>query len=122
MLHRAPKYQAPRRQRASFRRCHVSDLQMRLSPDEIEHIALLSRLKLTDEERERMTTQLNDIIRFFEQLGELDTSDVPPTSHVIPMSNVLRADVVRPSLPVEDVLENAPDRVGDAFRVPRVVE
>ena len=95
---------------------------MRLSQKEVEHIALLSRLKLTDEERERMTTQLNDIMGFFEQLGELDTTDVPPTSHVIPMSNVLRADVVKPSLPVEEVFENAPDRAGDTFRVPRVVE
>lgn len=95
---------------------------MRLSQKEVEHIALLSRLKLTDEERERMTTQLNDIIGFFEQLGELDTTDVEPTSHVIPMSNVLREDKVRPSLPVEEVLENAPDRAGDTFRVPRVVE
>jgi len=95
---------------------------MRLSQKEVEHIALLARLKLTDEERQRMTTQLNDIMGFFEQLGELDTTDVPPTSHVIPMSNVLRADVVKPSLPVEDVLENAPDRAGDTFRVPRVVE
>ena len=95
---------------------------MRLSQKEVEHIALLARLKLTDEERQRMTTQLNDIMGFFEQPGELDTTDVPPTSHVIPMSNVLRADVVKPSLPVEDVLENAPDRAGDTFRVPRVVE
>jgi len=95
---------------------------VRLSQQEVEHIALLARLKLTDEERQRMTTQLNDIMGFFEQLGELDTTDVPPTSHVIPMSNVLRADVVKPSLPVEDVLENAPDRAGDTFRVPRVVE
>jgi len=95
---------------------------LRLSQEEVEHIALLSRLKLTDEERERMTTQLNDIIGFFEQLGELDTTDVEPTSHVIPMFNVLREDKVRPALPVEDVLENAPDRAGDTFRVPRVVE
>lgn len=95
---------------------------MRLSQQQVEHIALLSRLKLTDEERERMTTQLNDIMGFFEQLGELETSDVEPTSHVIPMSNVLRADEVRPSLPVDDVLESAPERAGDTFRVPRVVE
>jgi aspartyl-tRNA(Asn)/glutamyl-tRNA(Gln) amidotransferase subunit C len=95
---------------------------MRLSQKEVEHIALLSRLKLTDEEREQMTTQLNDVMVFFEQLGELDTTDVPPTSHVIPMSSVLREDKVRPSLPVEDVLENAPERAGDTFRVPRVVE
>jgi len=95
---------------------------MRLSQAEVEHIALLSRLKLTDEERERMTTQLNDIMLFFEQLGELDTTDIEPTSHVIPMSNVLRADEARPSLPADDVLENAPQRAGDTFRVPRVVE
>ena len=95
---------------------------MRLSHEEVEHIALLSRLKLSDEERERMTTQLNDIMAFFEQLGELDTTDVEPTSHVIPMSNVLRADEVKPSLPADDVLANAPERAGDTFRVPRVVE
>ena len=100
----------------------LGGIRLRLSQEEVEHIALLSRLKLTDEERERMTTQLNDIIGFFEQLGELDTTDVEPTSHVIPMFNVLREDKVRPALPVEDVLENAPDRAGDTFRVPRVVE
>jgi len=69
-----------------------------------------------------MTTQLNDIMGFFEQLGELDTTDVEPTSHVIPMHNVFRADEVRPSLPTDDALENAPQRTGDTFRVPRVVE
>ncbi|HUT75037.1 MAG TPA: Asp-tRNA(Asn)/Glu-tRNA(Gln) amidotransferase subunit GatC [Armatimonadota bacterium] len=95
---------------------------MRLSQQEIEHIALLSRLKLTADERQRLTTQLNDIMGFFEQLGELDTSGVEPTSHVIPMHNVLRADEVRPSLPVEEALDNAPQRAGDTFRVPRVVE
>ena len=95
---------------------------MRLSQKEVEHIALLSRLKLTAQERERMTTQLNDIMGFFEQIGELDTADVEPTSHVIPMRNVFRPDEVRPSLPVDDVLQNAPQRAGDTFRVPRVVE
>jgi len=95
---------------------------LRLSQQEIEHIALLSRLKLTADERQRLTTQLNDIMGFFEQLGELDTSGVEPTSHVIPMHNVLRADEVRPSLPVEEALDNAPQRAGDTFRVPRVVE
>ena len=95
---------------------------MRLSQQEVEHIALLSRLKLSDEERERMTTQLNDIMGFFEQLGELDTSQVEPTSHAIPMHNVLRADEVCPSLTAEEALQNAPERAGDTFRVPRVVE
>lgn len=95
---------------------------MRLTQDQVEHIALLSRLKLSDEERARMTTQINEIMAFFEQLAELDTTDVEPTSHVLPMSNVLRADEVKSSLPVDDVLANAPERAGDTFRVPRVVE
>ena len=103
-------------------RRHPGVTLLRLSQAEIEHIALLSRLHLTQEERERMTTQLNDIIGFFAQLGELDTTDVEPTSHVIPMSNVLRADEVKPSLPADDALQNAPQRAGDTFRVPRVVE
>jgi aspartyl-tRNA(Asn)/glutamyl-tRNA(Gln) amidotransferase subunit C len=95
---------------------------LRLTQDQVEHIALLSRLKLSDEERARMTTQINEIMAFFEQLAELDTTDVEPTSHVLPMSNVLRADEVKSSLPVDDVLANAPERAGDTFRVPRVVE
>ena len=100
----------------------IGGSHLRLSQKEVEHIALLSRLKLTAQERERMTTQLNDIMGFFEQIGELDTADVEPTSHVIPMRNVFRPDEVRPSLLVDDVLQNAPQRAGDTFRVPRVVE
>lgn len=95
---------------------------MRLSQPEVEHIALLSRLKLGDDERERLTAQLNDIMGFFEELSAADTTGVEPTAHAIALQNVLRADEVTPSLAVEDALRNAPQREGDTFRVPRVVE
>ena len=95
---------------------------MRLSPEEVDHVALLARLELTDEEREQFTTQLNSILEHFQALTQLDTAGIEPTSHVIPLSNVLREDHVRPSLPPQDVMANAPDRVAETFRVPRIVE
>jgi aspartyl-tRNA(Asn)/glutamyl-tRNA(Gln) amidotransferase subunit C len=95
---------------------------MRLTPEEVEHVALLARLRLTDEERERLTTQLNSILEHFEQLQQIDTSGVPPMSHAVPMSNVLREDEPAPSLSPEEALRNAPDEARDCFRVPRVIE
>jgi aspartyl-tRNA(Asn)/glutamyl-tRNA(Gln) amidotransferase subunit C len=95
---------------------------MRLSREEVDHVALLARLELTDEEREQFTTQLNSILEHFQALTELDTSGIEPTSHVIPLANVLREDEPRPSLPAEDALANAPDRAAETFRVPRIVE
>jgi len=95
---------------------------VQLSREEVEHVALLARLDLTAEETTRYTDELNQILGHFEKLNELDTTDVPPTSHVIPMTNVLRPDVVQPSLPVAEVLANAPEATDEAFRVPRVVE
>ena len=95
---------------------------MRLSREEVKHVALLARLELTDAEREQFTTQLNSILEHFQVLTELDTSGIEPTSHVIPLQSVLRDDEVRPSLPAEDVMANAPDRLAETFRVPRIVE
>jgi aspartyl-tRNA(Asn)/glutamyl-tRNA(Gln) amidotransferase subunit C len=95
---------------------------MRLSREEVEHVALLARLELTDAEREQFTTQLNSILEHFQVLTELDTSGIEPTSHVIPLQSVLRDDEVRPSLPAEEVMANAPDRLAETFRVPRIVE
>ena len=95
---------------------------MRLSTEEVEHVALLARLDLSEEEKERYTEELNQILAHFGRLDELDTTEVPPTSHVIPMTNVFRNDEVKPSLPVEEVVANAPDATDDSFRVPRVVE
>ncbi len=95
---------------------------MRLTPEEVEHVALLARLRLTEEERERFTTQLNSILEHFEQLQQIDTSGVPPMSHAVPMSNVLREDEPAPSLSPEEALQNAPDQDRNCFRVPRVIE
>lgn len=88
----------------------------------VEHVARLSRLELTPEERELFREQLSRILEYFSKLNELDTSDVPPTSHVIPMSNVFREDVVTPSLEREEVLGEAPDHEEGYFKVPRVFE
>ena len=93
-----------------------------LSRKEIEHVALLARLDLTEEEIERFTGQLNSIFEHFNQLNELDTTGIEPTSHAIPLGNVLREDVVTPSLSPEEVLANAPETGDTCFRVPRVVE
>ena len=104
------------------RNCRRDGSSLRLSKEEVEHVALLARLDITDEEKARYTEELNQILAHFDKLNELDTSGVPPTSHVIPMTNVFRKDEVKPSLPVESVLANAPDATETAFRVPRVVE
>lgn len=95
---------------------------MKLTKEEVEHVAWLARLELKDEEKERLTGHLNRIMVHFEKLQELDTADVEPTSHSIPVQNVFREDVVGPCLPVEDVLSNAPEAGDDSFIVPQVVE
>ena len=95
---------------------------MRLTREEVEHVALLGRLELTEQEKEQFTTQLNTILEHVEQLNQLDTTDVPPTSHAVPTPHPLRDDDVAQSLPVEEALANAPDPAGDCFRVPRVVD
>ena len=95
---------------------------MALTREEVEHVALLARLELSDDELARLTEQLNAILGHFQALQALDTRDIPPTSHVVALENVWRDDEVQPSLPPEEALRNAPDRIADLFRVPRVVE
>jgi aspartyl-tRNA(Asn)/glutamyl-tRNA(Gln) amidotransferase subunit C len=95
---------------------------MRLTPEEVEHVALLARLRLSDDQRSRLTTQLNSILEYFEQLNPVDTSGVPPMSHAVPVSNVLREDEPKASLSPREALQNAPDEEQDCFRVPRVIE
>lgn len=89
---------------------------------DVEHIALLARLSLTEEEKERFGSQLSSILSYVGKLNEIDTSDIEPTSHVLEMKNILREDELRPSLPVEDALMNAPDRSGNFYRVPKIIE
>ena len=82
------------------------------------HVARLARLALTDAEVERMTGELGKVLEHIEKIGELDLDDVEPTSHVIQVENVLRADEPRPSIPREDALAQAPDPAEGGFRVP----
>jgi aspartyl-tRNA(Asn)/glutamyl-tRNA(Gln) amidotransferase subunit C len=89
---------------------------------DIDHVARLARIRLSDEERERLPGQLGVILGAAAKVGEVATDDVPRTSYAVPRSNVLRPDEVEPSLPVGEALANAPDREGDLFRVPRIAE
>lgn len=95
---------------------------MRLSTEEVKHIALLSRLHLSDAERERAENELSQILGYFETLSELDTEGVEPTMHALPVQNVLRRDEVRPGLTRDEALQNAPESADGMFQVPRVVE
>ena len=94
----------------------------KLSLAEVEHVALLSRLRLTDEEKTRLTEDLNVILEHFEVLQQLDTEGIPPTAHAMLLQNVLRDDRSRPSLPREEFLRDAPEARDEFFVVPRVVE
>ncbi|ABO65645.1 MULTISPECIES: Asp-tRNA(Asn)/Glu-tRNA(Gln) amidotransferase subunit GatC [Geobacillus] len=94
----------------------------RISIEQVKHVADLARLAMTDEEAELFTKQLDAIITFAEQLNELDTENVPPTSHVLDMRNVMREDEPEPGLPREEVLKNAPDQQDGQFRVPAILE
>jgi len=95
---------------------------MRISLDEVDHIATLARLGLSTDERERFRDQLATILGYVDMLNELDTSTVPPSAQVIRFENVTRPDVVRASLTVEQVLANAPAREEGYIRVPPVLD
>lgn len=89
---------------------------------EIDHVAHLARLALTEDERVKFGTQLNTILEYIGKLNELDTSDIPPTSHVIDIRNVMREDIAMPSVSREKILSNAPDRTENLYRVPKIID
>jgi aspartyl-tRNA(Asn)/glutamyl-tRNA(Gln) amidotransferase subunit C len=89
-----------------------------ISREQVLHVARLARLRLSDEEIVRMSSELSTVLDHIEKISELDLADVPPTSHVIEVENVLRPDEPRPSWPLERALEQAPDATADGFRVP----
>jgi len=95
---------------------------MKLSREEVLHIARLARVALTEEEITRMSEQLSNLLEHFQVLQEVDTTDVPPTAQSVELRSVMREDEVKPSLPPENVLANAPQREGDYFRVRAVLE
>jgi aspartyl-tRNA(Asn)/glutamyl-tRNA(Gln) amidotransferase subunit C len=89
---------------------------------DIEHVARLARLELTQDEKARLREQLGVILEAAAKVSEVATDDVPPTAYAIARSNVLRPDEITPSLTTEEVLSNAPEVEDDRFKVPRVVE
>ena len=95
---------------------------MAISVKDVQYLSLLSRLQLTDEELSRFATQLDEILAYVEKLKTASTEGVPPTSHVLEMSNVFREDEVQPSLPTQETLRNAPAREGSFFKVPRIID
>jgi aspartyl-tRNA(Asn)/glutamyl-tRNA(Gln) amidotransferase subunit C len=96
--------------------------ETKLSRAEVEHIAELAKLSLTDAEKEQFREQLSAILEYAEILQRLDTEAIPPTATVLPLRNVMAADEVRPSLSREDILANAPEAEDGCFKVRAILE
>ncbi len=95
---------------------------MEISKEQVEHVARLARLEGSEDEKAMFARQLSGILTYMDQLKELDTKGVEPTATVLPTDNVFRDDNVRPSLPQEKALANAPDQADGFFRVPKILE
>ena len=95
---------------------------MKISKQEVEHVAKLARLELSLREQETLSDQLSSILTYVEQLNELDTSGVEPTSHVLDMKNVMRDDEAMPGLSQEQALANAPEKAAGHYKVPKIIE
>jgi aspartyl-tRNA(Asn)/glutamyl-tRNA(Gln) amidotransferase subunit C len=95
---------------------------MEISKEQVEHVARLARLEVSEDEKAMFARQLSGILTYMDQLKELDTNGVEPTATVLPTDNVFRDDKVRPSLPQEKALANAPDQADGFFRVPKILE
>jgi aspartyl-tRNA(Asn)/glutamyl-tRNA(Gln) amidotransferase subunit C len=89
---------------------------------EIEHLSLLARLKLTETEKKLFPQQVGSIIDYVNKLNELDTAGIEPTAHVLPLINIFREDEIIASLPGDAALQNAPEREGSFYRVPKIIE
>ena len=95
---------------------------MKISRSEVEHVARLARLALEPAELDALTSDMDAILAYVDQLNRLDTAGITPTAHAVPMANAFRADAVRPSFSPEQALTNAPQPDPAGFRVPRVIE
>jgi aspartyl-tRNA(Asn)/glutamyl-tRNA(Gln) amidotransferase subunit C len=95
---------------------------MKITKQEVEHVARLARLELSEQDKEKLTEQLSNILTYVEQLNELDTTGVAPTSHVLDISNVMRSDTPEEGLTQERALANAPDKAAGHYKVPKIIE
>ena len=95
---------------------------MKITKNEVAYVAHLARLNFTDEENEKFTSQLNDILLYMDILNKVDTTGVKPLTHAIALTNAFRDDEEKGSLPIEISLANAPDDDGASFKVPKVIE
>jgi aspartyl-tRNA(Asn)/glutamyl-tRNA(Gln) amidotransferase subunit C len=95
---------------------------MKITKQEVEHVAKLARLELSEQEKEKLTDQLSNILTYVETLNSLDTKGVEPTSHVLDLKNVMRDDVAVPGLTQEQALANAPDKAVGHYKVPKIIE
>ncbi|SNB47663.1 Asp-tRNA(Asn)/Glu-tRNA(Gln) amidotransferase subunit GatC [Geobacter sp. DSM 9736] len=95
---------------------------MKITKRDVEHVARLARLELAEEEKEIFTGQMDAILAYVEKLNELNTEGIVPTAHAVPVENAFRADRVHEAIGADNALANAPDRVEDFFRVPKVIE
>lgn len=95
---------------------------MKLSSKDVEYVARLARLEITDKETEKFTVQLNEILGYIDKLNELDTKGVEPMTHAIAVTNAFREDKIVDSIGTEKALSNAPDGRGEFFRVPKVID
>lgn len=95
---------------------------MKITREQVDHVARLARLALQQEELDALTGQMDAILGYVDKLNELETGDITPTAHAVPMENAFREDRVRPSIGIEKALQNAPEKDGSCFRVPKVIE
>ena len=95
---------------------------MKITKQEVQHVAKLARLELSDQEQEKLTDQLSGILTYVEKLNELDTKGVEPTAHVLDINNVMRDDTIVESLTQERALANAPEKAAGHYKVPRIIE
>lgn len=95
---------------------------MKITKQEVEHVARLARLELSEQEKEKLTEQMSNVLTYVEKLNELDTKGVEPTAHVLDINNVMRDDVAETSLSQEQALANAPEKAAGHYKVPKIIE
>lgn len=95
---------------------------MKITPEQVDYVAILGRLHLTQNEKSKYLNQLDDILKYMDTLAAVDTEDVEPMASPVELFNPLRDDVVKPSLPIEEALANAPSLEGTSFKVPKIIE